>query len=167
MKALAVLLELKDCSDYWSEYTVPIGIHERIDEAIQELLTQSDIVESIAANAIINDLKELFAKPDDHIKSLLEEICSLRDQNALLKETKELLAQPEPFKPDWANYRQGVEDAKREDLREGITLRDHFAGLAMQGLLSSDINTKWDEDDIALISYGQADAMLERREEDS
>ena len=60
-----------------------------------------------------------------------------------------------------------VEDAKREDLREGITLRDHFAGLAMQGLLSSDINTKWDEDDIALISYGQADAMLERREEDS
>lgn len=25
-------------------------------------------------------------------------------------EIKELLAQPEPFKPDWANYRQGVED---------------------------------------------------------
>ena len=118
MKALAVLLELKDCSDYWSEYTVPIGIHERIDEAIQELLTQSDIVESIAANAIINDLKELFAKPDDHIKSLLEEICSLRDQNALLKETKELLAQPEPFKPDWVNYRQGVADSKREPLSD-------------------------------------------------
>ena len=51
----------------------------------------------------------------------------------------------------------------REDIREGISLRDHFAGLAMQGLLSSDINTKWDEDDIALIAYGQADAMLERR----
>jgi hypothetical protein len=33
MKALAVLLELKDFSNYWSEYTVPIGIHERIDEA--------------------------------------------------------------------------------------------------------------------------------------
>ena len=46
-------------------------------------------------------------------------------------------------------------------------LRDHFAGLAMQGLLSSDINTKWDEDDIALIAYGQADAMLKRREKDS
>jgi hypothetical protein len=52
----------------------------------------------------------------------------------------------------------------REDLREGISLRDHFAGLAMQGLLSSDINTKWDEDDVALIAYGQADAMLERRD---
>ena len=43
-------------------------------------------------------------------------------------------------------------------------LRDHFAGLAMQGLLSSDVNTKWDGDDIALIAYGQADSMLERRE---
>ena len=52
----------------------------------------------------------------------------------------------------------------REDLREEISLRDHFAGLAMQGLLSSDINTKWDEDDIALIAYGQADAMLAERE---
>jgi hypothetical protein len=34
----------------------------------------------------------------------------------------------------------------------------------MQGLLASDINTKWDENDIALIAYGQADAMMERRE---
>ena len=51
----------------------------------------------------------------------------------------------------------------REGLREEISLRDHFAGLAMQGLLSSDINTKWDEDDIALIAYGQADAMLAER----
>lgn len=54
----------------------------------------------------------------------------------------------------------------REDLREGISLRDHFAGLAMQGLLSSDINTKWDEDDVALIAYGQADAMLKRKEKE-
>ena len=37
-KALAVLQELKESSDYWSEYDVPIGIHERIDEAIEELL---------------------------------------------------------------------------------------------------------------------------------
>ena len=43
-------------------------------------------------------------------------------------------------------------------------LRDHFAGMAMQGLLSSDKDAKWDEDDIALIAYGQADAMLERRD---
>jgi len=36
-KALAVLLELKESASYWSEYDVPIGIHERIDEAILEL----------------------------------------------------------------------------------------------------------------------------------
>ena len=45
-------------------------------------------------------------------------------------------------------------------------LRDHFAGLAMQGLLSSDKDAKWAEDDIALIAYGQADAMLKRREKE-
>ena len=37
---------------------------------------------------------------------------------ALRIEIEELLAQPEPFKPDWANYRQGVADSKREPLSE-------------------------------------------------
>lgn len=41
-KALAVLLELKDCSDSWCEYYVPLGIHARIDEAIEELLAQPE-----------------------------------------------------------------------------------------------------------------------------
>jgi hypothetical protein len=41
-KVLAVLLELKECSDYWSDYAVPIGIHERIDAAIAELLAQPE-----------------------------------------------------------------------------------------------------------------------------
>ena len=41
-KALAVLQELKECASYWSEYDVPIGIHERIDEAIAELLAQPE-----------------------------------------------------------------------------------------------------------------------------
>ena len=36
----------------------------------------------------------------------------------IVKEIEELLAQPEPFKPDWANYRQGVADSKREPLSE-------------------------------------------------
>ena len=31
-------------------------------------------------------------------------------------EIQQLLAQPEPFKPDWVNYQQGVEDAKREPI---------------------------------------------------
>jgi hypothetical protein len=45
-------------------------------------------------------------------------------------------------------------------------LRDHFAGLAMQGLLAADKDTLWNEDDIAFLAYGQADAMLERREKE-
>lgn len=46
-----------------------------------------------------------------------------------------------------------------------LTLRDHFAGLAMQAMLSSDnlIDTK--EADIARLAYKQADAMLAARDE--
>ena len=59
-------------------------------------------------------------------------------------------------------YSHGYHDGK-EFSSTPISLRDHFAGLAMQGLLASDINAKWDEDEIAMIAYGQADAMMERR----
>ena len=38
--------------------------------------------------------------------------------NELSCEVEELLTQPEPFKPDWANYRQGVADSKREPLSD-------------------------------------------------
>jgi hypothetical protein len=64
--------------------------------------------------------------------------------NELLKEVEEILAQSE------------------QDLREGITLRDHFAGLAMQGLVVS--RPTWEDTRrIALTSYEQADAMLAER----
>ena len=33
-RLLEVLKELQECSSYWSEYYVPIGIHERIQAAI-------------------------------------------------------------------------------------------------------------------------------------
>ena len=33
-EAYEVLKELQECSSYWSEYCVPIGIHDRIDNAI-------------------------------------------------------------------------------------------------------------------------------------
>lgn len=41
-----------------------------------------------------------------------------RQTDLIIGEIKDLLEQPkqEPFKPDWVNYRQGVEDAKREPL---------------------------------------------------
>ena len=41
-----------------------------------------------------------------------------RQTDLIIGEIKELLAQPEPFKPDWANYRQGVADSKREPLSD-------------------------------------------------
>jgi len=60
----------------------------------------------------------------------------------------------------------------REDLREEISLRDHFAGLALQGLLASpkmgdpdihDSAKEWIKD-ITESAYEFADAMLAERE---
>jgi hypothetical protein len=45
----------------------------------------------------------------------------------------------------------------REDIREGITLRDHFAGMAMQGFISLN---KFNTDMSVKLSYDMADAML-------
>jgi hypothetical protein len=55
-----------------------------------------------------------------------------------------------------------------EDMQEGMTLRDHFAGLAMQGLIASPrgpanggtITDSW----VAENAYIVADAMLKARE---
>jgi hypothetical protein len=44
-----------------------------------------------------------------------------------------------------------------------LDIRDHFAGLAMQGLLSADPENKWDDEDCAEFAYQQADAMLKER----
>jgi hypothetical protein len=44
-----------------------------------------------------------------------------------------------------------------------ITLLDHFAGLAMQGLLSADRITEWDGVECAEYAYYQADAMIAER----
>ena len=53
------------------------------------------------------------------MKELLKKILATGWlNNELSCEVEELLAQPEPFKPDWANYRQGAEDAKREPLSD-------------------------------------------------
>ena len=52
----------------------------------------------------------------------------------------------------------------QEDLRKGISLRDHFAGLAMQELMAADVRVIWDNESIAELAYDQADAMLAERE---
>lgn len=43
-------------------------------------------------------------------------------------------------------------------------LRDHFAGLAMQAHITTDVNDTCPPDKIAEIAYRQADAMLRARE---
>ena len=47
---------------------------------------------------------------------------------------------------------------------QSMTLRDHFAGLAMQGYLAADPTFECDLHEVADMAYEQADAMLEARE---
>jgi hypothetical protein len=49
-------------------------------------------------------------------------------------------------------------------VQEGMTLRDYFAAMAMQGFCVN-VNDPH-EDNLARMSYSMADAMLEAREED-
>ena len=42
-----------------------------------------------------------------------------------------------------------------------MTLRDYFAAIALQGLLAADKDMSWDEQEIALAAYSQADVMVE------
>jgi hypothetical protein len=44
---------------------------------------------------------------------------------------------------------------------ESVSLRDWFAGQALMGLMARD--TKFNPDQLALVSYEQADAMLDKR----
>ena len=48
---------------------------------------------------------------------------------------------------------------------QGMTLRDHFAGLAVQGTLAG--QTKLGDDLLARISYQLADEMIKARKEQS
>ena len=50
----------------------------------------------------------------------------------------------------------------REDLREEISLRDHFAGLAMQSLLTK-TSTTVGSDSVAMAAYHVAHQMLKER----
>ena len=51
----------------------------------------------------------------------------------------------------------------QEDIREGITLRDHFACAAMQGLL---VSMKFKSGDLCLTAYSFADLMLAEGEKE-
>jgi hypothetical protein len=44
-----------------------------------------------------------------------------------------------------------------------MTLRDHYAGLAMQGLLTAELVGEYSNEHVAEIAYVIADAMLKER----
>lgn len=46
------------------------------------------------------------------------------------------------------------------DIYGGLTKREYFAGLAMQGFLSADVNSDWHKDDCVKIAVQHADALL-------
>ena len=50
-------------------------------------------------------------------------------------------------------------------IKGGMSIRDYFAAAALQGLLSSiQPNQLWSGDDVSIVCYRTADAMLKARE---
>ena len=47
---------------------------------------------------------------------------------------------------------------------EGMTLRDYFAGRAMQGMLSENSGIRYPTDELVDFAYKVADAMMKARE---
>ena len=62
-------------------------------------------------------------------------------------------------------HRQAAErEEKRNPLASKMSLRDHFAAKAMQGLLAGITpTTVWSHDEVAETAYNVADAMLKAR----
>ncbi|MDX4957269.1 hypothetical protein [Delftia acidovorans] len=57
-------------------------------------------------------------------------------------------------------------EAEVQRLAQGMSLRDHFAGLAMQGICSLHDQWGWATEDIARGAYEMADLMLRAREKE-
>lgn len=107
-KALAVLLELKDCSDSWCEYYVPLGIHARIDEAIAELLAQPEQTEQepVILNAKDTELS-------------IYEVCF--STMVELRDLKQSLFKREPSASAREMYQRGYAKAELDLKREPMT----------------------------------------------
>ena len=84
---------------------------------------------------------------NDEIELLKAVIEDLKDDNKMLKQTL-------------------LQAQKEYSDKSAMTLRDHFAGLAMQGVLASDVENIWEDEDCAKFAYQQADAMLKERKND-
>ena len=64
-----------------------------------------------------------------------------------------------------ADYAKGYVDwhIKTGGFARDMTMRDHFAGLAMQGLLTAEEVGEYSNEHVAEIAYVIADAMLKER----
>ena len=186
-KVLAVLLELKECSDYWSDYAVPIGIHERIDAAIAELLAQPE--PELNQESRSKPFRGLELNGDSYPPEYIEESpmydMTIHDNPDALAWTRFFMETYPACNVDdqtmfgwFANAMRAMYDhtcrntslPKREplsdiEIRSGynanlhMTMRDHFAGLAMQVLLV-DATSMYN---VASNAYDMADAMLKAR----
>ena len=52
----------------------------------------------------------------------------------LIEEIEDELAKPEPFNPDWAGYRQGVEDGKAEYAEKIVILMNAMTEISLLAL---------------------------------
>lgn len=74
-----------------------------------------------------------------------------------------------PYHPCEVTWRadgsiDGVQTQDHAGIHTGASLRDHFAGLAMQGLLANQDARLMTSTEYARIAYEHADAMLTERE---
>lgn len=126
---------------------------------------ERDLLKKILATGWLNntiscEVEELLAQPEQP-----EPVYWENEKKALLNEIDHLtnrLAQPElstdSLQLDEQDLREDLREGLREDLREG--LRDHFAGLAMQAIISK----HYHNNDASARAYEYADAMLKARE---
>jgi hypothetical protein len=52
---------------------------------------------------------------------------------------------------------------EKEEIQNGMDLRDYFAAKAMQGLLSTTKDEQWFCEDVSELCYEMADAMMKAR----
>lgn len=57
-----------------------------------------------------------------------------------------------------------ITPAQEPNKQDGMTLRDWFAGLALQGICASGPGSQWSNEMLAQEAYRLADAMLAQRE---
>jgi hypothetical protein len=133
-------------------------------ELLQRCLDEFEY-KGVACNELCIDINKLLAEPETEQEpvawiiqtevegKLLEWVCT--DKKHYMEEHDSI---KEPIPLYLAPKR---EQGLREDLREGISFCDHFAGLAMQGLLNGVDNYTMSTK--ATWAYNMADAMLMER----